>query len=631
MFFKKHLVAVIISGTALVIFIFVFAVAIVQMQQARAAMRTALANLDKIAEEHRYLLAGIEYGKSSTTTVDSDKEIRERITKEMSLENVRYGRLPSDIFAHASWYYPPITDFPMATSVYVDLPTNSWYEDLEGKHHVTYKAVSDYLPVKFIDPENNLRPVAQSSDLFSGNDSQGEAEFNKIGDFEYGGKSGFVFWARSYVGEGEMGGVSEGKLRYFVQYDDKIFFLQKNSDPLTADDGLIKSAFAVDKYLAIPNNVRTPKYIYKTDDQRLVFVEFFKSPMGDMSLSTPTTSPMTFATAGFKVWHAASAPGRGEEEEENSFVVFNDGSYAEYRAEKLEDFSSRVTIGTAKFPLSEYAPYRKGGCGSDVYNVIKGLDKGSLTLIGKAGNGDPLYQYSDSEKIKPMYDLSFYPAENTERLSFEGFLKDQPYFIWFNKFGLALQYQKTKYAPVAECGKPVIYLYPEKDMSVSVKVEPNGGFKFTEPTYNNGWNVWATTQSKLTNISDGVSYPYLFWEGKAYNYDTPDHGFVLKRENVARDMATLLKRLGLNEKESADFMEFWQPKLEVKPYVYVTFLAQEKFDELAPLTVTPQPDKVIRVFMDYEPLDQFVSVPPLKITTPTRTGFTVVEWGGRLR
>lgn len=313
------------------------------------------------------------------------------------------------------------------------------------------------------------------------------------------------------------------------------------------------------------------------------------------------------------------------------YVKLTNGKISFYDSYDLSHFASSIKLDGRNEKLGEYDSHRAGGCGTKMLNIVN-VNDNELKQIGVASNGDKLYAYTDNEKVRPFYETTYFPdASTNENVTFEKFLADQPYFIWYDGFGMAIQYQKTKYTPAAECGKPVIYLYPEKDMNVSVKVAPNGGFKFTEPTYNNGWNVWASTQSELTNISDGASYPYLFWEGKAYNYDTPNHGFVLKRESVAHDMAILLKRLGLNEKESADFMEFWQPKLEIKPYVYVTFLPQAEFDKLAPLTVTPKPDKVIRVFMDYEPLDHFVSVPPLKITTPTRTGFMVVEWGGRLR
>jgi len=51
-------------------------------------------------------------------------------------------------------------------------------------------------------------------------------------------------------------------------------------------------------------------------------------------------------------------------------------------------------------------------------------------------------------------------------------------------------------------------------------------------------------------------------------------------------------------------------------------------NELAPLHITPQPDTVIRVLMDFSPLDAPIDVEGFTIHTPQRTGFTVTEWGG---
>jgi hypothetical protein len=63
----------------------------------------------------------------------------------------------------------------------------------------------------------------------------------------------------------------------------------------------------------------------------------------------------------------------------------------------------------------------------------------------------------------------------------------------------------------------------------------------------------------------------------------------------------------------------------------VTFLSKRYIDELAPLTIDPKPDTVIRVLMDYRGLDSFQNVPELRIKTPERTGFTAVEWGGMIK
>ena len=49
-----------------------------------------------------------------------------------------------------------------------------------------------------------------------------------------------------------------------------------------------------------------------------------------------------------------------------------------------------------------------------------------------------------------------------------------------------------------------------------------------------------------------------------------------------------------------------------------------------PLKVTPTPDSIIRVMMDTKPLDEKITISEQQLTSPTRTGFTVVEWGGTI-
>ena len=49
-----------------------------------------------------------------------------------------------------------------------------------------------------------------------------------------------------------------------------------------------------------------------------------------------------------------------------------------------------------------------------------------------------------------------------------------------------------------------------------------------------------------------------------------------------------------------------------------------------PLEISPQPDSIIRVFMDYKPLNKKIKVKEQSLTTQDRNGFTVVEWGGSI-
>jgi outer membrane murein-binding lipoprotein Lpp len=182
----------------------------------------------------------------------------------------------------------------------------------------------------------------------------------------------------------------------------------------------------------------------------------------------------------------------------------------------------------------------------------------------------------------------------------------------------------------AEMGKPVIYLYPETTMKVSVNVEPVSGISVSVPEIGKGWDVIATPTGKIINSSDSKVYPYLFWEGFASNFVRPTEGFVVEKGNVNGFFDEKLAVLGLNENEIADFKEFWLPKLATDSYYFITFVPQNEFDKYAPLTVNPAPDTIIRVFFDYQGLSEKKAVTEQILEKRERKGFSVIEWGGRL-
>ena len=60
--------------------------------------------------------------------------------------------------------------------------------------------------------------------------------------------------------------------------------------------------------------------------------------------------------------------------------------------------------------------------------------------------------------------------------------------------------------------KPVIYLYPEEETAVTVKLDYAGALTCTYPTYGDGWAVTACPDGTLTDDA-GQTYSYLYWEG----------------------------------------------------------------------------------------------------------------------
>lgn len=286
---------------------------------------------------------------------------------------------------------------------------------------------------------------------------------------------------------------------------------------------------------------------------------------------------------------------------------------------------------------SNYKYVDFGGCGARNYVSLPDVKESELNIVGKVNSDDSdIYTFKDLNHpiLKDLYQIGAqeYTIDGPKpKLSYDEYIKKFPVFFWKDKFGRLIKFQNEIFVPLAECGKPVIYLYPKKTTDVRVEVAPKGGFTKTIPKYNQGWDVVATPESVITDKSSGLNYPYLFWEGRGGIYETPTQGFVVEKENVEKFLNEKLEKLGLIKKERDDFIEFWLPKMQEAPFYFVTFLGNREIDNLAPLNISPKPDSIIRILMDFKPLEEKINVESYEIRTPKRTGFTVVEWGGVLR
>jgi len=175
--------------------------------------------------------------------------------------------------------------------------------------------------------------------------------------------------------------------------------------------------------------------------------------------------------------------------------------------------------------------------------------------------------------------------------------------------------------------KPVIYLYPETPTEVSVQLLYNGTLDCTYPAYDNGWNVMAHPDGTLFDRRDNKEYSYLFWEGHGdADYDF-SRGFVVKGEDTAAFLQEKLAHMGLLPKEYNEFIVYWLPQMQNNAYNLITFQG-EAYTSNAQLIINPAPDSILRVFMAYKPLDAAIAIEEQPLTPFTRSGFTVIEWGG---
>lgn len=177
--------------------------------------------------------------------------------------------------------------------------------------------------------------------------------------------------------------------------------------------------------------------------------------------------------------------------------------------------------------------------------------------------------------------------------------------------------------------KPIIYLYPKETTNVTVKLGYPNLLTTTYPKYENEWNIVAQPNGELTNKS-GRTFYGLYWEGINYIKDNFSDGFIVRKDEIAAFLEEKLSILGLNEREANEFIIYWLPKLEESEYNLIRFESIENINNQMPLNITPTPDTIIRVLMEYKPVKNIIDIEEQKLTTPIRNGFTVVEWGGSL-
>lgn len=183
--------------------------------------------------------------------------------------------------------------------------------------------------------------------------------------------------------------------------------------------------------------------------------------------------------------------------------------------------------------------------------------------------------------------------------------------------------EKNDIEDLPSIGKPNIYLYSDHDLTAQVRLMPESAITVSDPVYQPGMG-W---QAAIWNGSLNGKGDFLFYEGMV-----PDsgwqkrEGYVIRATYRGQDMAFMLGQYGFNEKETAEFIDYWVSPLPGD--VDYVFYPQETgaVEQVMPLIISPEPDDVMRIWFCAEPL---ISA-PAQVTSPekiVREGFYVVEWG----
>lgn len=246
------------------------------------------------------------------------------------------------------------------------------------------------------------------------------------------------------------------------------------------------------------------------------------------------------------------------------------------------------------------------GCGDKIENVRNEIDNGTLNIY---------FDFEYSCGACAPEDVTFEIPVNTDET--------------INEIKAYYQVVSSKNCDPDFIAKPMIYIYPTSDLDLKIKLVNDDKIIHTYPKYDNEWNVHVTKDGNIYDYKTKRNYYALYWEGIDNTSINMNEGFVVKGEQTSTFLENKLSYLGLNDKEINEFIVYWLNKMEDNNYNFIRFRTMEEINEYMPLEFSKKPDTLIRVIMDFKPLNKKLYVKEQKLEKVERKGFTIVEWGGR--
>ncbi|KAG6816107.1 hypothetical protein H0H87_008564 [Tephrocybe sp. NHM501043] len=199
------------------------------------------------------------------------------------------------------------------------------------------------------------------------------------------------------------------------------------------------------------------------------------------------------------------------------------------------------------------------------------------------------------------------------------------------------QYNPSHDAPPGS-GTGRVSAKPEIDVSVSVTLGKDMEFTAVYPIVpvrklrpqgkKIQWDVHTGADGTLVERETGLQLSSLFWEAdlnarspllvnssgdsisgyRTWTLSDSD-SVVLPIENITDYLEKALLSLGLHTEARTSFITFWLPSFLSHKYIALRFMPQADYSRIAPLSISPEPDVVTRVFMLFQGVRNLVAWP----------------------
>ncbi len=325
------------------------------------------------------------------------------------------------------------------------------------------------------------------------------------------------------------------------------------------------------------------------------------------------------------------------ENDDGSFKILHpDGSWLVY----TYNFNGRILNNDLSLNIDRYVPYTDRTCDGSSTDLACIMQVGSSELVQIGTySGHPIFRLNgkDHELLKKEFDryekgaVSFSEYSDYKVITFQEFISSTPIFFWKDLGDRYVRFINQDFLTPLMC-EPILYVYPEHEQLTNISLDKKVDVFASYPSYQKGWELVAHKDGRLEDLNSRSKEHRLFWEGASDMLPALEKGYVVQRKDVNAFLDEKLAYLGLNEMETNEFKEAWAKYLVEKEYCFVGFYDQDIIDRIAPMNISPKPDQIVRILMDYRTLDAFekVEAPDLK-KAPKREGYVVVEWGGLKR
>ncbi|MBI4067454.1 hypothetical protein HY407_03650 [Candidatus Gottesmanbacteria bacterium] len=241
-----------------------------------------------------------------------------------------------------------------------------------------------------------------------------------------------------------------------------------------------------------------------------------------------------------------------------------------------------------------------------------------------------IYEFID--KVSgDVYNRSFLYSKAVARLAMtQGFGLDRKQELHDTLSPLSCDEKKHKVAAYLESP---LFLYPEESSEIKITLPGSITTAIDQKYYRRSddginFSLKSDTNGFIT-LSDGTTLDYISYDNpEISSIDSPVEGRILNRNNLSSDLQKLAQDVGLNQKETEVFVDYFYRRLPKANYYKVSFVSDEEARLVMPWKIEPTPDTEIRLLFIFKPFLDKPNIPYQVIEKVTRSGFTALDFAG---